>query len=57
MASVLMFAGSAWAALPKKPNPIAQSDTPLWIAYVIAFVLMGGAAAATFKSAKRTHLD
>jgi hypothetical protein len=57
VAGVMLTAGSAWAALPEKPNPISQPDKPLWYAYVIAFVLIAGAAAATFKNAKRTHLD
>lgn len=48
--------GIAWAALPEK-KPLPGSAGPLWYAYVIAFVLIFGAAAITFKNAKRTHLD
>ncbi|MHB1156884.1 MAG: hypothetical protein ACYC26_08600 [Phycisphaerales bacterium] len=48
--------GVAWAALPEK-KPLPGPASPLWYAYLIAFVLIFGAAAITFKNAKRTHLD
>ena len=52
----LLGTSSAWAALPAKPDPLSAPGKP-YLAYLIAFVLIFGVAAVTFKNAKRTHLD
>jgi hypothetical protein len=45
------------AALEPKPDTIQMDSQSLYFAYTVAAVLLGAVAVASFKSAKRTHLD
>ncbi len=53
----LACASPVLAALEPKPDTIQMESKSLYFAYVVAAVLLGAVAVASFKSAKRTHLD
>lgn len=57
--ALLAMTAEAWAKLPDKPN-IDDRAIKLdkeWMTWLAAVVLLGGAAVASFKSSKRSHLD
>jgi hypothetical protein len=55
--AVLAMASPVLAALPNKPANRPQDMATLYIAYLVAGVLIVAVCAASFMSSKRTHLD
>ncbi len=54
-AAVLTLAADVWAKLPDTPGELPENKP--YIAWIIAFILIGGVLAGALKSGKRSHLD
>ena len=53
--AVLTVAADVWAQLPDAPGELPEKKP--YIAWIIAFILIGGVLAGALKSGKRSHLD
>ncbi|MEX0775739.1 MAG: hypothetical protein WD042_08515 [Phycisphaeraceae bacterium] len=54
---MLIMTTMAWGALPVLAELSRTAGRPMWVGYVIALVLVAGAALASLMTSRRTHRD